>query len=132
MATNEPMRKPSAHDLEEINTYFNNADHLLICQVGLEMEKFASGDQKFPDTFHSLLDYIRQVNKLKTQSVVDEVLDIFNNCETIHQFEKACLVNLLPETVEEARALIPTLDVPDEDLQHILTNLKNTQNFVVD
>ena len=118
-------------DLLALGSVFENGRCLLNCQVALMMEGIAGGDEKLPDSFHEVLEYVRKFNKFKQRSAVTEVEDLLSleAYNDIHLFQKASLANLLPETIEEARALIPSLDVDDDNLQHILTNLKNTQNF---
>ena len=124
------MDLPDARIPGSVDEHLPTASSLLNCEVAMYMDRLAAGEEKFPESFGSLLEYVRKTNKFKSQSAVDEALNIVDASGLPH-FARASLVNLMPETVEEARALIPDLDsLPDDDLSHILTNLKNTQNFV--
>jgi len=49
----------------------------------------------------------------------------------LHKFELAALANLCPETADEAKALIPSLDgrFPDDELQQILDDMATKRSF---
>ncbi|XP_044625167.2 DNA-directed RNA polymerase II subunit RPB4 isoform X1 [Equus asinus] len=49
----------------------------------------------------------------------------------LHKFELACLANLCPETAEESKALIPSLEgrFEDEELQQILDDIQTKRSF---
>ncbi|PFX27798.1 DNA-directed RNA polymerase II subunit RPB4 [Stylophora pistillata] len=49
----------------------------------------------------------------------------------LHKFELACLANLCPETAEEAKALIPSLEgrFDDDDLQQLLDDIQTHRSF---
>ncbi|KAL5106921.1 DNA-directed RNA polymerase II subunit RPB4 [Taenia crassiceps] len=49
-----------------------------------------------------------------------------------HNFELAAIANLLPDTAEEARVLIPSLEgprFPEEELQQILDEIQSKRSF---
>ena len=118
-------------DTLSLGKVFENADCLLNCEVAVMMEEIAAADEKVPDSFHEVLEYVRKFSKFKQRTAVNEVEDLLalEAYSDLHPFQRASIANLLPETIEEARALIPSLDIDDDNLQHLLTNLKNTQNF---
>ncbi|PIK59172.1 putative DNA-directed RNA polymerase II subunit RPB4-like [Apostichopus japonicus] len=51
--------------------------------------------------------------------------------QDLHKFELASLANLCPESAEEAKALIPSLEAKfeDKDLQDILDNIQTKRSF---
>ena len=60
---------------------------------------------------------------METSKAVREILQD----KALHKYELAQLANLCPESAEEARSLIPSLEGPnrfdDEDLQEILDDI---------
>lgn len=49
----------------------------------------------------------------------------------LHKFELAAIANLCPETVEEAKSLIPSLEgrFEDEDLQAVLDDIQTKRSI---
>ena len=115
---------------DNVPEVFGNADCLINSHVTLAMERILAMDDKVPDSFHGVLEYVRQVSKFKQEAAVQEVLDRLGEYDDLSPFQKAALVNLLPENPEEAKTLIPSLQEFDHSrLQDLLTSLKNIQNF---
>jgi DNA-directed RNA polymerase II subunit RPB4 len=89
-------------------------------------------DDEETEVFIKTLQYVRRFNKYG--NAVSEVTNLLDTYTELHDFEKASLANLCPETVEEATSLIPSLKntnkISSEELQNVLTSLKNIQSFV--
>ena len=49
----------------------------------------------------------------------------------LHRFELAALANLCPETAEEAKALVPSLEgrFEDDELQEVLNDIQTKRSF---
>ena len=101
--------------------------------VALALEKIAQNEEEEESkVFKDMFEYVRRFNKYKKSSAVNEVDNLLSRYSDLRSFEKACLANLSPETVEEAQKLIPSLKsrINDESLDNILKNLKSIQQFV--
>jgi DNA-directed RNA polymerase II subunit RPB4 len=82
--------------------------------------------KKYVDRFGKLKDSKELVKDIR-KTLSKEI----ENGKTLHEFEIATISNLLPETFEEAKTLIPTLNSFSEDkIQDLLDDLKNFQKFV--
>ncbi|PFH38654.1 DNA-directed RNA polymerase II RPB4 [Besnoitia besnoiti] len=108
---------------------FRSAKCLNLC----ELQLILSDQLRLPNTrsaeAQSLLkasyDYSTRFAKLRTRNVI---VDLRSNLERegdLHQYEIAQLVDLLPKSPDEAKALIPTLNrLPAPRLQRILDLLE--------
>merc|ERR1711912_35040 len=123
---------------------FENIETLLNVEVAMLLEKRKAQNDKaaeiganeieLSDCFLKTLQYcqrFQRYNNTETSKAVREILED----KALHKYELAQLANLCPETAEEARSLIPSLEGPnrfnDEDLQEILDDIaakKNIQN----
>ncbi|KAF2976957.1 hypothetical protein EK904_008143 [Melospiza melodia maxima] len=88
------------------------------------MLKFETAETLLNSEVHMLLEHRKQQN----ESAEDEQ-ELSE--KKLHKFELACLANLCPETAEEAKALIPSLEgrFEDEELQQILDDIQTKRSF---
>ena len=79
--------------------------------------------------FEKVLQYVRRVSRYSNPDAVREVL--MRN--QLHEFELCVLGNLCPDTVEEAKALVPSIALPgrldDDAIETMLTNLATIKKF---
>ncbi|KAI6220961.1 RPOL4c domain-containing protein [Aphelenchoides fujianensis] len=82
------------------------------------------------DVFLSTLNYARRFSKFTQRETIRAVRGIFAET-SLHKFEVAQLANLCPETAEEAKALIPSLEakMEDEELEDLLKSLTSKKTF---
>jgi DNA-directed RNA polymerase subunit F len=68
---------------------------------------------------------------IKLQSLITKFMHSSLMQKKLHKFELAALANLCPETAEEAKSLIPSLDgrFEDDELQQILDDIKTKRSF---
>jgi DNA-directed RNA polymerase II subunit RPB4 len=80
--------------------------------------------------FGKLLNYTRKFNQLPNQSVIPTVRDMLEQ-RGFNPLEVALLMNLCPQTAEEARALIPSLlrISSDDELTRVLEELVRMKNL---
>ncbi|VDM81679.1 unnamed protein product, partial [Strongylus vulgaris] len=84
----------------------------------------------FPQTvFIKTLNYARRLSRFKNRETIKAVRAIFSQ-KPLHKFEVAQIVNLCPESAEEAKALIPSLEnkLEDDDLDEILRDLHSRRS----
>eukprot|EP01027_Heterolobosea_sp_BB2_P006084 GEZU01009228.1.p1 GENE.GEZU01009228.1~~GEZU01009228.1.p1 ORF type:complete len:120 (+),score=16.73 GEZU01009228.1:164-523(+) len=80
------------------------------------------------DVFDKTYAYVQRFGKYKSHEIVDSIRDLLER-NNLQEFEIAALCNLSPETTEEAKALLPSLNrFPDADLQGILEDLETYRN----
>uniref|UniRef100_A0A0N4W5H5 RPOL4c domain-containing protein n=2 Tax=Strongyloidea TaxID=27829 RepID=A0A0N4W5H5_HAEPC len=82
------------------------------------------------EVFIKTLNYARRLSRFKNRETIKAVRAIFSQ-KPLHKFEVAQIVNLCPETAEEAKALIPSLEnkLEDDDLDEILRDLHSKKTF---
>jgi DNA-directed RNA polymerase II subunit RPB4 len=82
-------------------------------------ENLSESSQVFTKT----LAYVNRFSKLKSYGIIKEIRNLLKK-KNLKDFEIVSLVNLCPETTEEAVSLIPTLKkLAEEDLKEILEDL---------
>lgn len=107
---------------------FENADTLTIAEVCkiLENRKEQSdksdSEQKLGEVFIKMLDYCKTFNKFGDNKEKIHAVRRILSAKKLHKFELAQLANLCPETAEEAKTFIPSLEnkFQDEELTEIL------------
>ncbi|KAI6174601.1 RPOL4c domain-containing protein [Aphelenchoides bicaudatus] len=85
------------------------------------------------EIFVSTLNYTQRFSKFKKREMIRAVRGIFTGRNQLHKFEVAQLANLCPESAEEAKALIPSLEnkVEDDELEDLLKSLTSKKTFPV-
>eukprot|EP01137_Pigoraptor_chileana_P027005 Opistho-2@9055 len=122
-------------------TVFNNAHCLLLSEVRVllegrleESKKLESQgfEQSLPEAFTKTLSYAQKFSSFQNGEAIMEIRKSLLEDKKLHEFEVASLANLCPETVEEAKSLIPSLMgryENDDDLQELLDVIKNYKDF---
>jgi DNA-directed RNA polymerase II subunit RPB4 len=76
------------------------------------------------------LNYCQRFAKFKNMENIAAVRSLLTQ-KKIHKFELAALANLCPETAEEAKSLIPSLEgrFDDEELSSLLDDIQTKRSF---
>ena len=92
----------------------------------------AEEEQEFSEVFMKTLNYTQRFAKFKNMENIASVRQLLTN-KKIHKFEMAQLANLCPETPEEAKSLIPSLEAEgrftDDELATILDDIQTKRSF---
>lgn len=107
---------------------FENAETLTISEVlkilenREEQSKKSDMGQKPNEVFVKTLEHCRQFNRLGDNREKIQAVRRMLQTKKLHKFELAQLVNLCPDSAEEARTFIPSLEnnFQDEELTEIL------------
>eukprot|EP00126_Sphaerothecum_destruens_P004982 Sdes_comp18487_c0_seq2m8485 len=144
--TKNSLLNAEDEDASELNfgEEFKNAKCLLVSEVQLFLEHRKEMFEKSLETsdggseselalshvFNQMLNYTQLIGKYKNKDTLDELRNLLSR-KNFHEYEVAVLGNLCPETSEEAKALIPSLEVrfEDDELQTVLDDMKNLRNF---
>ncbi|KAL6259559.1 DNA-directed RNA polymerase II subunit Rpb4-like isoform X2 [Linepithema humile] len=129
------MTEEDAADLQ-FPKEFENAETLLISEVYMLLEhrkaqnESAEEEQEFSEVFMKSLTYTNRFGKLKNKETIAAVRSLLMQ-KKLHKFEIASLANLCPETPEEAKALIPSLEgrLEDEELRTILDDIQTKRSL---
>uniref|UniRef100_A0AC35UIJ5 RPOL4c domain-containing protein n=1 Tax=Rhabditophanes sp. KR3021 TaxID=114890 RepID=A0AC35UIJ5_9BILA len=139
--TSKGSNEPSTDDAADLSfpKEFNDpsSDALLTSEVFMLLDhRRQQSEQKeeideMSAVFIKTLDYTRRFNKFKNRETIRAVRTLFQGKNQIHKFELAQLSNLLPETPEEAKSLIPSLEnkVSDELVDELLKELIHKKSF---
>ncbi|CAG5136558.1 unnamed protein product [Candidula unifasciata] len=115
---------------------FENAETLLISEVQMlldhrkQQNENAEEEQEQSEVFMKTLNYCERFSKFKNRETIAAVRSSLMQ-KKLHKFELAQLANLCPETAEEAKSFIPSLDgrFEDDELQQILDDIKTKRSF---
>ncbi|XP_043290062.1 DNA-directed RNA polymerase II subunit Rpb4-like isoform X2 [Venturia canescens] len=129
------MTEEDAADLQ-FPKEFENAETLLISEVHMLLEhrkaqnESAEEEQEFSEVFLKSLNYTDRFRKFKNKEIIAAVRNLLTY-KKLHKFELASLANLCPETPEEAKALIPSLEgrLEDEELRTILDDIQTKRSL---
>ncbi|KAK9718645.1 RNA polymerase Rpb4 [Popillia japonica] len=132
---NTDLTEEDAADLQ-FPKEFENAETLLISEVHMLLEhrkaqnESAEDEQEFSDVFMKTLTYTDRFRKFKNKEVISAVRNLLSQ-KKLHKFELAAIANLCPETAEEAKSLIPSLEgrFEDEDLQALLDDIQTKRSI---
>ncbi|ROT78171.1 hypothetical protein C7M84_003113 [Penaeus vannamei] len=115
---------------------FEKAETLLISEVHMLLEhrkqtnENAEEEQELNERFMKTLNYCERFSKFKNRATIKAIRELLNQ-KKLHKFELAALANLCPETPEEAKALIPSLEgrFEDEELRVLLEDMATQRSF---
>ncbi|XP_059164339.1 DNA-directed RNA polymerase II subunit RPB4-like [Physella acuta] len=115
---------------------FENAETLLISEVQMLLDhrkkqnESAEEEQEQSEVFTKTLNYCERFSKFKNRETIASVRSLLMQ-KKLHKFELAALANLCPETAEEVKSLIPSLEArfEDDELQQILDDIKTKRSF---
>ncbi|KAK9496390.1 hypothetical protein O3M35_013294 [Rhynocoris fuscipes] len=74
--------------------------------------------------------YTERFRKFKNKETIASIRSLLTQ-KKLHKFELASLANLCPETPEEAKALIPSLEgrFEDEELRQLLDDIQTKRSL---
>ncbi|XP_012288745.1 DNA-directed RNA polymerase II 16 kDa polypeptide isoform X2 [Orussus abietinus] len=129
------MTEEDAADLQ-FPKEFENAETLLISEVHMLLEhrkaqnESAEEEQEFSEVFMKSLTYTNRFRKFRNKETIAAVRNLLMQ-KKLHKFELASLANLCPETPEEAKSLIPSLEgrLEDEELRTILEDIQTKRSL---
>ncbi|XP_065061420.1 DNA-directed RNA polymerase II subunit RPB4-like [Rhopilema esculentum] len=115
---------------------FENAETLLNSEVFMLLEhrkaqnEMADEDQEMSEVFRKTYEYTQKFSRYKNRETIAQVRGLLSK-KKLHKFELSCLANTCPETAEEARALIPSLEgrFDDKELQDVLDEIKTYRSI---
>uniref|UniRef100_A0A8C5N4B7 DNA-directed RNA polymerase II subunit RPB4 n=1 Tax=Leptobrachium leishanense TaxID=445787 RepID=A0A8C5N4B7_9ANUR len=135
---NEKGVKRTATYLPEVakEQEFDSAETLLNSEVRMLLEhrkqqnESAEEEQELSEVFMKTLNYTIRFSRFKNRETIASVRSLLLQ-KKLHRFELACLANLCPETADEAKALIPSLEgrFEEEELQQILDDIQTKRSF---
>nr|CAD2144804.1 unnamed protein product [Meloidogyne enterolobii]CAD2195408.1 unnamed protein product [Meloidogyne enterolobii]CAD2197768.1 unnamed protein product [Meloidogyne enterolobii] len=141
MNTNKQAEEQPEEDATELkfpkDFEVPGCDALMISEVFLLLDhRRKQSEQKeeiedISEVFLKTLNYTRRLSKFKSRETIRSVRGIFSGKLNLHKFEVAQIANLCPETSEEAKALIPSLEnkMEDEELDELLKDLHAKKTF---
>uniref|UniRef100_A0A8C5X332 DNA-directed RNA polymerase II subunit RPB4 n=1 Tax=Malurus cyaneus samueli TaxID=2593467 RepID=A0A8C5X332_9PASS len=121
--------RPRAGEFETAETLLNSEVHMLL-EHRKQQNESAEDEQELSEVFMKTLNYTARFSRFKNRETIASVRSLLLQ-KKLHKFELACLANLCPETAEEAKALIPSLEgrFEDEELQQILDDIQTKRSF---
>ncbi|KAJ3115271.1 RNA polymerase B [Phlyctochytrium bullatum] len=132
------VEEEDAADLK-LGGEFQDVQCLLISEVRVLLEvakekRREAGRDNTPDIVQKAADYCQKFSRFNNKQTIKEIRGLFPEDQNFHQFEMAQLANLCCETVEEAKALIPSLakkfdDHEDARLQDLLDQMANLRRY---
>jgi DNA-directed RNA polymerase II subunit RPB4 len=133
--TNSEQTEEDATELQ-FPKEFENAETLLISEVNMLLEhrkqqnENAEEEQELSEVFMKTLNYCQRFSRYKNRETIAAVRSLLTQ-KKLHKYELAQLANLCPETPEEAKALIPSLEgrFQDEELRHILDDIQTQRSL---
>lgn len=115
---------------------FESSETLLISEVDMLLEhrkqqnESAEEEIELSEVFMKTLSYCQRFSRYKNRETISAVRSLLMQ-KKLHKFELASLANLCPETPEEAKALIPSLEgrFQDDELRQILEDIQTQRSF---
>jgi DNA-directed RNA polymerase II subunit RPB4 len=78
------------------------------------------------------LQYVKRFSRYQNPEAVKQVREVLTR-NKLHEFEVSVIGNLCPETVEEAKAVVPSITkkgrLDDEKIETMLTDLATIKKF---
>ena len=116
---------------------FANAETLLISEVNLLLQhrikqnENAEEEQEFSEVFTKTHNYTTRFSRFNNRDTISTVRNTLSQKSKLHKFEIAQIANLAPETPEEAKGLIPSLEgrFQDEELAQILDDIQTQRSI---
>ncbi|XP_077009473.1 DNA-directed RNA polymerase II subunit RPB4-like [Tamandua tetradactyla] len=120
---------PGEHKFETAETLLNSEVHMLL-EHRKQQNESAEDERELSEVFMKTLNYTARFSRFKNRETIASVRSLLLQ-KKLHKFELACLANLCPESAEESKALIPSLEgrFEDEELQQILDDIQTKRSF---
>eukprot|EP01111_Echinosteliopsis_oligospora_P001757 TRINITY_DN1256_c0_g1_i1.p1 TRINITY_DN1256_c0_g1~~TRINITY_DN1256_c0_g1_i1.p1 ORF type:complete len:138 (-),score=37.40 TRINITY_DN1256_c0_g1_i1:44-457(-) len=121
--------------LLKLGSDFTDAPCLLNSEVAilLEYRKERERDAELSNMFNKTLAYAERFSRNKNKTSVKEIRGLLEQQRgdfRLRPYEVASIANLCPEAVDEAKSLIPSLSIyNDDDLSLVLADLASFKRF---
>uniref|UniRef100_A0A1I8AIH0 RPOL4c domain-containing protein n=1 Tax=Steinernema glaseri TaxID=37863 RepID=A0A1I8AIH0_9BILA len=104
---------------------------LLLLEHRLQQSEAKEEVEEMSVGFMKMLGYTRRFSKFNNRETTRAVRAMFANKPLLHKFELTQITNLCPETAEEAKSLIPSLEdkIADKELDELLQELATMKTF---
>ncbi|GAM91477.1 hypothetical protein ANO11243_095280 [Dothideomycetidae sp. 11243] len=92
-------------------------------------QRSSGGDS---ETLVKVQEYLEMFARYKEQEHVQALEQLLDGRAELEKFERSQLGSLCPDTAEEAKTLVPSLEgkISDDDLQELLDEMMRLRNFV--
>merc|ERR1712165_624103 len=123
------LQFPKEFESQETKTLLISEVHILL-EHRRQQNENAEEEQEFSEVFMKTLNYTQRFAKFKNMENIASVRQLLTN-KKIHKFEMAQLANLCPESPEEAKSLIPSLEgrFDDAELASLLEDITTKRSF---
>eukprot|EP00051_Salpingoeca_urceolata_P002715 m.52359 g.52359 ORF g.52359 m.52359 type:complete len:139 (+) comp12287_c0_seq2:84-500(+) len=113
-----------------VPVFVSEVGFLLELRKQKEEERNSDGQVNLTPMFIKTLEWAKRFGQFKNIETVGKVRSVLQN-RGLHKFEEAQLANLCAESVDEARALIPSLQdrISDQELEDLIDDLQSFRNF---
>ncbi|OQV15686.1 putative DNA-directed RNA polymerase II subunit RPB4 [Hypsibius exemplaris] len=106
-----------------------NSEVFLLLDNRKQQNEAAEDEGELPQVFLKTHSYTQRFSRFNNMDTIKAVRVSLDHKEVM-AYEAACLANLLPETVEEVKALIPSMErYSAEELQDLLDDIKTKRSF---
>ncbi|XP_043917873.1 DNA-directed RNA polymerase II subunit RPB4-like [Protopterus annectens] len=116
-------------EFENAETLLNSVVHMLL-EHWKQQNESAEDEQELSEVFMKTVNYTAHFSCFKNRETIASVRCLLLQ-NKLQMFELASLANVCPETAEEGKALIPSLEgrFEDEELQQILDDIQTKRSF---
>eukprot|EP00096_Caligus_rogercresseyi_P006628 TRINITY_DN23263_c0_g1_i1.p1 TRINITY_DN23263_c0_g1~~TRINITY_DN23263_c0_g1_i1.p1 ORF type:complete len:139 (+),score=60.01 TRINITY_DN23263_c0_g1_i1:63-479(+) len=123
------LQFPSEFEDPETKTLLISEVHILL-EHRQKQNDAAEEEQEFSEVFMKTLNYTQRFAKFKNLDNIASIRSVLTQ-KKLHKFELAALANLCPDSPEEARSLIPSLEgrFDDEELSILLDDIQTKKSF---
>lgn len=133
----EEQIEEDASDLRFPPEFNETVETLLISEVEQLLEHRKTQNEnleeeaELSEVFKKTHAYCLRFSKYKNRETITSVRRYMAQKKQLHKFEVAQLANLCPDTPEEAKALIPSLEgkLPDEELRLLIEDIQTNRSF---
>nr|XP_023027250.1 DNA-directed RNA polymerase II subunit RPB4 [Leptinotarsa decemlineata] len=96
-----------------------------------DQNESAEDEQEFSEVFMKTLTYTDRFRKFKNKETISAVRNLLMQTKKLHKFELAAIANLCPESTEEAKSLIPSLEgrFEDDELKAVLEDIQTKRSI---
>ncbi|XP_028959947.1 DNA-directed RNA polymerase II subunit 4-like isoform X2 [Malus sylvestris] len=112
-----------------------NSEVAILLEHRCDQMKHMSGESmhQLPQVLEKSLQYVKRFSRFTNQGSVKQVREVLSRYQ-LAEFELAVIGNLCPETVEEAKAVVPSLKTKgrghdDEAIDRLLNDLMMIKKF---
>ncbi|XP_055343364.1 DNA-directed RNA polymerase II subunit RPB4-like [Paramacrobiotus metropolitanus] len=115
-------------EFETAKTLLNSEVYMLL-EARKAQNEAADDEAELPPIFLKTHVYTHRFSVFKNRDTIVAVRHMLST-KDLHQYELASLANILPESADEAKALIPSLDrFNNDELQELLDDMKTKKSF---